>query len=279
VDGAAEFHLRALAGGDMSHFAIKGCCPGALRPMRSGDGLVVRIRPHGGRLSQAQAVGLVELADRFGNGLMDITNRANLQIRGVSDAGHEHLIVELTRLDLIDANSEVESLRNIVVAPFWVEGDDTAPLVAEFELAIAARRLDLPAKFGFAFDGGPERTLADTSADIRIERDRTGGLIVRADGAGRGRPVARSEAVGVVLALAEWFVVSGGVKDGRGRMAAHLAAGALIPDLLAGLAIPVPMTLKPGPGLRAGGALVGFAFGQLKAETLRVLAGNRRACA
>jgi hypothetical protein len=39
------------------------------------------------------------------------------------------------------------------------------------------------------------------------------------------------------------------------------------------------MTLQPGPGLRAGGALVGFAFGQLKAETLRVLAGNRRACA
>jgi precorrin-3B synthase len=92
VNDAAEFHRRARAGGDMRHFAIKGWCPGALRPMRSGDGLVVRIRPHGGRLSQAQAVGVLELADRFGNGLMDITNRANLQIRGVSDAGHEHLI-------------------------------------------------------------------------------------------------------------------------------------------------------------------------------------------
>ena len=41
----------------MTGFAIKGWCPGALRPMQSGDGLVVRIRPRGGRLSPAQAVG------------------------------------------------------------------------------------------------------------------------------------------------------------------------------------------------------------------------------
>ena len=29
----------------MSAFEIKGWCPGALRPMLSGDGLVVRVRP------------------------------------------------------------------------------------------------------------------------------------------------------------------------------------------------------------------------------------------
>ena len=34
----------------MSAAAIKGWCPGALRPMQSGDGLVVRVRPFGGRL-------------------------------------------------------------------------------------------------------------------------------------------------------------------------------------------------------------------------------------
>jgi precorrin-3B synthase len=53
----------------MSGFAIKGWCPGALRRMRSGDGLVVRIRPHGGRLSQAQAVGIADLAARDGSGV------------------------------------------------------------------------------------------------------------------------------------------------------------------------------------------------------------------
>ena len=53
--------------------------------MQSGDGLVVRMRPRGGRLSAAQAAGIAELAERYGNGLIDLTSRANLQIRGVSE--------------------------------------------------------------------------------------------------------------------------------------------------------------------------------------------------
>jgi precorrin-3B synthase len=50
----------------MSGGTIKGWCPGALQPMLSGDGLVVRVRPHGGRLDAAQAAGLADLAERFG---------------------------------------------------------------------------------------------------------------------------------------------------------------------------------------------------------------------
>ena len=69
----------------MTTFAIKGWCPSALRPMLSGDGLVVRLRPRGGRLSAAQAVGIAALAKRCGNGLIDLTGRANLQIRGVRE--------------------------------------------------------------------------------------------------------------------------------------------------------------------------------------------------
>jgi precorrin-3B synthase len=272
VDDAAQFHRRRVAGGVMSQFAIKGWCPGALRPMRSGDGLVVRIRPHGRRLSRAQATGIAELAERFGNGQMDVTNRANLQIRGVSDAGHMPLIEGLARLDLIDADPGAEALRNIVVTPFWVAGDDIASLVTELELALAARRLSLPAKFGFAVDCGAARVLADISADIRIERDATCGLIVRADGAAHGCAVARSDAVRSALDLAEWFIASGGATNGRGRMAAHLAAGATLPAGLTGLAIPARTMPSPRPGLLDGGALVALAFGQLKSAALRILA-------
>ena len=55
----------------MSAVAIKGWCPGALRPMQSGDGLVVRVRPFGGRLEAAQVAGIADLAERYGNGLID----------------------------------------------------------------------------------------------------------------------------------------------------------------------------------------------------------------
>src|SRR4029077_14251788 len=64
---AAQFHPRRAPGGIMNAFAIKGWCPSALRPMPSGDGLVVRLRPRGGRLSSAQAAGIAELAARHGH--------------------------------------------------------------------------------------------------------------------------------------------------------------------------------------------------------------------
>jgi precorrin-3B synthase len=86
-----------------------------------------------------------------------------------------------------------------------------------------------------------------------------------------GRTLAREEAICAAIALAEWFVASGGVRDGRGRMAAHGATGKL-PDIFAGKTQPAPAAAVPDPGLVASGALVGFAFGQLRSETLGALA-------
>ena len=256
----------------MTAFAIKGWCPSALRPMLSGDGLVVRLRPSGGRLSAGQAVGIAELAQRCGNGLVDLTSRANLQIRGVRKDSHESLVHGLVQLGLVDDDQAMEAQRNIVVAPFWREGDDTYALAAELEHALAMRQLGLPEKFGFAIDCGPRRVLAQASADIRIERDVDGGLIVRADGVPQGRAVAGTEAVETAMSLAEWFVASGGAKDGRGRMAAHVAHGAKPPDTLAGHAEPAA-AVSLEPGIHRNGALVGLAFGQTQCKTLDFLAG------
>jgi precorrin-3B synthase len=255
----------------MSAFEIKGWCPSALRPMLSGDGLVVRLRPRGGRLSSAQAAGIAELSARHGNGLIDLTSRANLQIRGVREGSHAPLIEGLDRLGLVDAELDAETQRNVLVSPFWNEGDDIQSLAAELEQALAKRSLGLPEKFGFAVDCGERRVLAQAPAGIRIERGSDGGLIVRADGAPRGRTVARGEAINAVLSLCEWFVASGGVREGRGRMAAHLAAAAL-PDAIVGQVAPASMAALPEPGLRGSGALVGLAFGQLQSATLNHLA-------
>jgi precorrin-3B synthase len=255
----------------VSGFAIKGWCPSALRPMPSGDGLVVRLRPRGGWLSSAQAAGVAELSARHGNGLLDLTGRANLQIRGVSEDTHPKLIEGLDRLGLVEADPPSENQRNILVAPFWREGDDTHSLAGELEQAVARRPLGLPEKFGFAVDCGSSRVLAQAPADIRIERGVDGDLIVRADGAPRGRALAREAVIGAVIALAEWFIASGGVRDGRGRMAAHVATGK-VPDTFAGKTQPAPALAVPDPGLVASGALVGLAFGQLQSETLGHLA-------
>jgi precorrin-3B synthase len=260
----------------MTAFAIKGWCPGALHPMLSGDGLVVRLRPRGGRLSAVQAVGIAELSQQYGNGLIDLTSRANLQIRGVREQSHEALVIGLDGLGLVDDDRTMEAQRNIIVAPFWTEGDDTHSLVIELERAFAGRRLGLPEKFGFAIDCGVNRVLARAPADVRIERGADGGLIVRADGAQRGRTVSKAEAVDAALSLAEWFVASGGARGGRGRMAAHLAGGARLPEALSGEVKPAPAATSPNPGIHASGALVGLALGQMPSETLDFIAGLGR---
>jgi precorrin-3B synthase len=254
----------------MTSFAIKGWCPSALRPMPSGDGLVVRLRPRGGRLSCEQTAGIAELAARHGNGRIDLTGRANLQIRGVSEASHATLIAGLDRLGLVDADLQSESQRNILVAPFWMQGDDTHSLAAELEQALAAHPLGLPEKFGFAVDCGTERVLGQAAADIRIERGADGGLIVRADGAPLGRAVRKAQAIETVLALAEWFVTSGGVRDGRGRMAAHVAGNLRLP--FESETRPAISAAIPGPGIVTVGALVGMAFGQLDSAALADIA-------
>ena len=132
---------------------VKGWCPGALRPMMSGDGLVVRVRPFGGRLRRAQADGIASLAAAHGNGLVDVSSRGNLQIRGVSPESHPVLIEGLKLMGLIDPTPEVESRRNILVTPFWKPSDETEILAAMLTDALAAADApELPGKFGFAVD-------------------------------------------------------------------------------------------------------------------------------
>lgn len=252
-------------------FAIRGWCPGALRPMASGDGLVVRVRSRGGRLSAAQGTALARAALDHGNGEIDLSARANLQLRGVTEESHRPLLSALAALGLLDTDAAAESRRNIVVTPLWHAGDDIPALAARLE-AVLAEAPPLPGKFGLALDAGAAPVLQATPADIRIERDETGHLLVRADGAPTGRLVTASELDAAVLELARWFVAAGGVTEGRGRMARLLARGAELPAVLAGTARPAPGQTPPAPGPHALGRLVGFPFGRLRAETLAALA-------
>jgi precorrin-3B synthase len=79
--------------------------------------------------------------------------------------------------------------------------------------------------------------------------------------------------VTTALALADWFVAFGGASGGRGRMAAHAAAGAILPEALRGDAEPAPITAAARPGLYPQGAMVGVAFGQMPHATLNQFAG------
>ncbi|MFG1403700.1 precorrin-3B synthase [Xanthobacter sediminis] len=266
----------------MSAPDIKGWCPGAHRPMASGDGLVARVRPPLGELTPEQARGLADLAETLGNGFLELTSRANLQLRGVAEADHAALLHALARLGLLDADAEAEGRRNIVTDPFRALAADDIQALCAHRLArglVAPEFAALPSKFGFVVDAGPLRRLAGISGDIRIEAA-SGRLLVRADGMALGRAVADAgEAIRTALDLALWFLASGGVgADGRGRMRGHLRAGAALPPAFCGDMRPDPEAPAPRPGPMATGFGTGLnvaaAFGQLRARDLRRLAGS-----
>lgn len=226
-----------------------GWCPSALRPMPAQDGLLLRIRTLLNELTAQQAHGIAELATRFGSAIIELTTRANLQIRGVSAGAFPALIEGLERLGLLDIDRSPSARINIVLDPLrGTAADDAQTLSARLLGAglAGAEFAALPHKFGFAVDAGPGRHLAAISGDIRIEAG-AGTLLVRAAHAALGAPARDSaEAADKALDLARWFLAAGGVgADGRGRMHALIARGARPPRGLAGTLAPNPAVPLP----------------------------------
>ncbi|MEM7631391.1 MAG: cobalamin biosynthesis protein CobG [Pseudomonadota bacterium] len=242
---------------------VKGWCPGAYRPMMSGDGLIVRIRPRLAQLSAAQALGLCALSLNFGNGIIDLTSRANLQLRGVTEAAHDALLADLLALDLLDATPAQEARRNIAVTPLWQPDD----LTNRLHDTLRARLIDLPdlpAKVGIAIDTGAAPMLTTTSADFRFERTSDGGLMLRLDGLSRGRLVTEAQAADALTDMAHWFVSTGGA-DAK-RVARHVAVTPPPADWAEVLpAAPAP---RLNPGAHTLGTILGAPFGSLDAAAL-----------
>ncbi|MBS0539102.1 MAG: hypothetical protein JSR47_10130 [Proteobacteria bacterium] len=229
-------------------FDIKGWCPGVLTPMPSGDGLLVRVRPWAGAFSRAQAAGLADIAERLGNGHLDLTRRANLQIRGLRDEGLGALRGSLDRLGLLDADAATEAARNVMVTP--LADERTRALALSLIRAIASERrlAALPAKFGWLVDGGGPLSIVGERADVALS--------VGADD--------------VALAVrGAWL----------GSVPPDQAVSAAIKLALGERPLMAALHETPVPGARRLGAVgnyfgVGAPFGRLEAAQLRALAAT-----
>lgn len=242
---------------------IKGWCPGAYRPMASGDGLVVRVRPWMGEISTRQAQALCTVADNFGTGILELTSRANIQIRGVAEADYDAVIQALLVAGLLDQDPAMEGRRNLLMTPDWLAGDETQTLATAL-LERLPHLPDLPAKFGYAVDTGSAPWLADAPADIRLERADDGGLILVADGANAGLPVTAETAIVAIEDMVGWFIDTEG--RAAGRMARHLRVTQLPAEWLK-----TPRRCQTPPLSCAGGALIGAPFGQIETQALRAM--------
>lgn len=188
----------------MSRPKAQGWCPTAFHPMMSGDGMLLRVRPQFNRLSLDQALGLCKIAEQFGNGLIDFTSRAAVQIRGLTPASFAKAFSALQSLSLVSQTASHEALRGVLLSPEWQENDLTHRLTQALY-----DRLDelpeLPAKFGFAMDTGRLPVLQGCSADIRLETSKDGRLLLIEDGADFGLSVSQDTAISALISLAHRF--------------------------------------------------------------------------
>lgn len=177
----------------------KGWCPSSLRPMESGDGYIVRIKPSFGRVSRKQLGDIARLAENFGNGIIELTNRANMQLRGVAIADHPELIDALRGADLVDLDPIQDSAPQILVSPKCEDN-----LRALYDVFRQAKLPKLPAKFGLVLEHGTQY-LSNASGDIRIcETD--GQFCVWADGSHGCLTLDAKSVIAHVQELSHWFV-------------------------------------------------------------------------
>ena len=205
---------------------------------------------------------LCAVATLYGNGQIDLTRRANLQIRGVTEPSWPKAVDRLLDADLMDAVAERERARNLLIAPDWREGDDSHRLAGEL-LERIGELPELPGKVGFVVDTGAAPVLMREAGDFRLERAADGGILLRADGRRTGLRVDRGGEVDALIALAEWFVASDGVK--AGRMARHTAA---LPSWAVSDAEVAPPMAPFTPGRWLRGMAYGLPFGRLDAPAL-----------
>src|SRR6516164_10939785 len=136
------------------------------------DAFMLRLRIPGGILSAYHARGLRTVAERFGGGYVDLTTRANLQIREIDAADAIAVIEAIDELGLTSRGAGADNIRNITGSPAAgidpQELIDTRPLTRELHHYILNHRelYGLPRKFNIGFDGGGRIAMLEDTADI-----------------------------------------------------------------------------------------------------------------
>jgi precorrin-3B synthase len=210
--------------------------------MPTGDGLL--LRAPAGWWGAAVVAGIAEAASGFGNGVVEVTSRGSLQIRGLDEAGAGRCAAALAALGIADSPP-------VLADPLADAG--TRAIAA----AIAAGwPAGLAPKTSVVVDGGGVLHLDEVAADVRL-RALGGAWLLGLSGGRWMEDVSAEAAPGAAL---RWLARIG---DGRARDLD--LAGALPPPAPRPPAEPVG---EPAPGV------LGLAapFGSFEAAQLTALA-------
>lgn len=237
-------------------------CPGALQPFAADDGLIVRARIPGGEVEISALRELMQLAVAHGAPWIQLTTRANLQIRGLDDPVPTVIAERMADVGLLPSLSH-ERARNILAAP-------TAP-----RLRARARELDrlLQARPTLAALPGRFLMLLTDESGFGLTEPYDLAYVDAGDGTGtllagdRGRPCPSDAALEELLDLAEQFLAERG--DVRVWNIRDLPADSPLLSGLQPIEVAAAAPLVPGP--RGADLVAGVPLGMLEPAQLAAL--------
>ncbi|ONI80547.1 hypothetical protein ALI22I_45530 [Saccharothrix sp. ALI-22-I] len=230
-------------------------CPGAIDVHQAADGGLARVRVPGGTLSAVQFDALRTAALELGDGTIELTSRANAQIRGLKPGAEHELGGRLREVGLLPSMTH-ERMRNIIAAPL----DDNQALVDAIDAALCAvpELAFLPGRFlitvGHAVSG--------LAGDIGLVGD---ALFL----AGRDSGLRVTDPVAAVVTAAKAFQQ---VRVNAWRLSEVDDGVRKITDIMG---VPGPPEIEPAvtpvpPGVHGSAVVAGVPLGRLDA---RLLAG------
>ena len=156
----------------------RGVCPGLSQPLPTGDGLLVRILPIGTIALEALAA-LGAAARACGNGIIEITARGSIQVRGLSRHSAPRFASAIAALG-IAAEDGVPILCNPLAGLDVAEIFDAAGLAGALRRAVTRQSLvgRLDPKVSVVIDSGAPLNLARVPADIRVRAQSCHGATV-----------------------------------------------------------------------------------------------------
>ncbi|WP_435769442.1 nitrite reductase [Nocardioides sp. SYSU DS0651] len=190
-----------------------------MHPWPADDGGLVRVRLPGGRIATGSLQALVAVAERYGDGRVRVTGRANLQLRGMpldADRLAQPALAAVEATGVLPSRSH-DRARNVLCSPqTGIAGGraDLRPVVGELDRLLLAddELAGLPGRFLFTLDDG-RGDLADRHRDLGlVALDRHAAQLVI--GAGHGPVVPLAAAAEALAGLARRFLAVRG--DGPG---------------------------------------------------------------
>ncbi|WP_260958808.1 precorrin-3B synthase [Pseudomonas citri] len=254
-------------------------CPGLLRIVQALDGGICRIKLDGGVILADQADAVASAAERFAGGVIEATNRANLQIRGIGP-DEDALIGQLLAAGLGPRKPDGDDVRNVMLSPSaGIDRHrllDTRPLAAQVLLSLQdhERFHELSAKFAVQLDGGERLAMLEHHHDLwlsAVVRDGEPGWAFGLAGSPLDEPagaVPLAEGHGLVMAVLTLFLDLARPDQTRMR---HLLDEIPRQDFIAQLARRVP--LQPCTEWRRAGAVDGLHIGIHPQHDERVYVG------